>query len=190
MKLWSYIIWCITFIFIWFNTQSIGKSYFVQCILLQIRGSIPLLWEQIVDLSYKPQLRIINHEQMVYFKFMTKLLYICCCCSWGSSLLLLLFLFFVVVILILIIITTSSYIIFIIIVVGREFLSISWILLLYLIIYSWICHLLTVRSCGTPFSWSLTTIWKDNSSRPNWQSKVLFSSHFHFRPDLYYLCMF
>uniref|UniRef100_A0A2N9I274 SAC domain-containing protein n=1 Tax=Fagus sylvatica TaxID=28930 RepID=A0A2N9I274_FAGSY len=30
---------------------------------LQIRGSIPLLWEQIVDLSYKPRLRIINHEQ-------------------------------------------------------------------------------------------------------------------------------
>lgn len=31
--------------------------------LLQVRGSIPLLWEQIVDLSYKPRLRIINHEQ-------------------------------------------------------------------------------------------------------------------------------
>ncbi|XP_044473946.1 phosphoinositide phosphatase SAC8 isoform X1 [Mangifera indica] len=31
--------------------------------LLQIRGSIPLLWEQIVDLSYKPQLKIINHEE-------------------------------------------------------------------------------------------------------------------------------
>ncbi|KAJ7961219.1 Phosphoinositide phosphatase [Quillaja saponaria] len=31
--------------------------------LLQVRGSIPLLWEQIVDLSYKPHLRIINHEQ-------------------------------------------------------------------------------------------------------------------------------
>ncbi|KAL7195027.1 hypothetical protein ACSBR1_035280 [Camellia fascicularis] len=30
---------------------------------LQIRGSIPLLWEQIVDLSYKPQLNIIDHEQ-------------------------------------------------------------------------------------------------------------------------------
>ncbi|KAL5975015.1 hypothetical protein ACLOJK_031691 [Asimina triloba] len=30
---------------------------------LQIRGSIPLLWEQIVDLSYKPQLRIISHEE-------------------------------------------------------------------------------------------------------------------------------
>ncbi|KAJ0979359.1 hypothetical protein J5N97_014833 [Dioscorea zingiberensis] len=29
---------------------------------LQIRGSIPLLWEQIVDLSYKPQLNITNHE--------------------------------------------------------------------------------------------------------------------------------
>ncbi|XP_028760931.1 phosphoinositide phosphatase SAC8 isoform X2 [Neltuma alba] len=31
--------------------------------LLQVRGSIPLLWEQIVDLSYKPHLRIISHEQ-------------------------------------------------------------------------------------------------------------------------------
>jgi hypothetical protein len=30
---------------------------------LQIRGSIPLLWEQIVDLSYKPRLNIIHHEQ-------------------------------------------------------------------------------------------------------------------------------
>ncbi|KAJ4704408.1 Phosphoinositide phosphatase [Melia azedarach] len=32
--------------------------------LLQIRGSIPLLWEQIVDLSYKPQFKIIDHDQM------------------------------------------------------------------------------------------------------------------------------
>uniref|UniRef100_A0A6N2L1N9 SAC domain-containing protein n=1 Tax=Salix viminalis TaxID=40686 RepID=A0A6N2L1N9_SALVM len=31
--------------------------------LLQIRGSIPILWEQIVDLSYRPSLRIISHEQ-------------------------------------------------------------------------------------------------------------------------------
>lgn len=31
--------------------------------ILQIRGSIPLLWEQIVDLSYKPRLKIIHHEQ-------------------------------------------------------------------------------------------------------------------------------
>ncbi|KAL0291662.1 UNVERIFIED_CONTAM: Phosphoinositide phosphatase SAC8 [Sesamum calycinum] len=30
---------------------------------LQVRGSIPLLWEQIVDLSYKPRLNIIHHEQ-------------------------------------------------------------------------------------------------------------------------------
>ncbi|KAK4268583.1 hypothetical protein QN277_025216 [Acacia crassicarpa] len=35
--------------------------------LLQVRGSIPLLWEQIVDLSYKPRLRIISHEQTVPF---------------------------------------------------------------------------------------------------------------------------
>ncbi|KAF9665218.1 hypothetical protein SADUNF_Sadunf16G0099700 [Salix dunnii] len=33
--------------------------------LLQIRGSIPLLWEQIVDLSYRPSLRIISHEQTI-----------------------------------------------------------------------------------------------------------------------------
>ncbi|XP_020578164.1 phosphoinositide phosphatase SAC8 isoform X2 [Phalaenopsis equestris] len=30
---------------------------------LQVRGSIPLLWEQIVDLSYKPRLRIIGHGE-------------------------------------------------------------------------------------------------------------------------------
>lgn len=30
---------------------------------LQVRGSIPLLWEQIVDLSYKPRVNIIHHEQ-------------------------------------------------------------------------------------------------------------------------------
>lgn len=29
---------------------------------LQVRGSIPLLWEQIVDLSYKPRLNLIHHE--------------------------------------------------------------------------------------------------------------------------------
>lgn len=33
--------------------------------LFQIRGSIPILWEQIVDLSYKPRLRIIDHEETV-----------------------------------------------------------------------------------------------------------------------------
>ncbi|XP_075103171.1 phosphoinositide phosphatase SAC8 isoform X1 [Nicotiana tabacum] len=30
---------------------------------LQVRGSIPLLWEQIVDLSYKPRLNIIYHGE-------------------------------------------------------------------------------------------------------------------------------
>lgn len=30
---------------------------------LQVRGSIPLLWEQIVDLSYKPRIKIISHEE-------------------------------------------------------------------------------------------------------------------------------
>lgn len=37
--------------------ESFRSSY------LQIRGSIPLLWEQIVDLSYKPKLNIISHEE-------------------------------------------------------------------------------------------------------------------------------
>ncbi|XP_023637972.1 phosphoinositide phosphatase SAC8 isoform X1 [Capsella rubella] len=31
--------------------------------VLQVRGSIPLLWEQIVDLSYKPRLKINKHEE-------------------------------------------------------------------------------------------------------------------------------
>ncbi|KAL6902313.1 hypothetical protein ACP4OV_005189 [Aristida adscensionis] len=30
---------------------------------IQVRGSIPLLWEQIVDLSYKPRLSVIEHEE-------------------------------------------------------------------------------------------------------------------------------
>lgn len=34
--------------------------------MVQVRGSIPLLWEQIVDLSYKPQLKVINSDQTVY----------------------------------------------------------------------------------------------------------------------------
>nr|KAJ0194558.1 hypothetical protein LSAT_V11C800407630 [Lactuca sativa] len=32
----------------------------------QVRGSIPLLWEQIVDLSYKPRLAVIEHQQSRY----------------------------------------------------------------------------------------------------------------------------
>ncbi|PNT77596.1 hypothetical protein BRADI_1g65571v3 [Brachypodium distachyon] len=31
---------------------------------IQVRGSIPLLWEQIVDLSYKPRPSIIEHDEM------------------------------------------------------------------------------------------------------------------------------
>ncbi|EMS68200.1 Phosphatidylinositide phosphatase SAC1 [Triticum urartu] len=31
---------------------------------MKVRGSIPLLWEQIVDLSYKPRPSIIEHEEM------------------------------------------------------------------------------------------------------------------------------
>jgi hypothetical protein len=29
---------------------------------VQIRGSIPVLWEQIVDLTYKPKIKAINYE--------------------------------------------------------------------------------------------------------------------------------
>ncbi|KAM1798954.1 hypothetical protein TB1_032267 [Malus domestica] len=45
------------------ETEQLVEIEGFQSSLLQIRGSIPLLWEQIVDLSYKPQLRIIDHEQ-------------------------------------------------------------------------------------------------------------------------------
>ncbi|KAM1576488.1 hypothetical protein FF1_032955 [Malus domestica] len=45
------------------ETEQLVEIEGFQSSLLQIRGSIPLPWEQIVDLSYKPQLRIIDHEQ-------------------------------------------------------------------------------------------------------------------------------
>ncbi|KAM1442152.1 hypothetical protein ACFXTO_010168 [Malus domestica] len=45
------------------ETEQLVEIEGFQSSLLQIRGSIPLLWEQIVDLSYKPQLRIITHER-------------------------------------------------------------------------------------------------------------------------------
>ncbi|XP_058002993.1 phosphoinositide phosphatase SAC8 isoform X2 [Hevea brasiliensis] len=45
------------------ETEQLLELEGFKCSLLQVRGSIPLLWEQIVDLSYKPCLRIINHEQ-------------------------------------------------------------------------------------------------------------------------------
>ncbi|KAM2894702.1 hypothetical protein FF1_009908 [Malus domestica] len=45
------------------ETERLVEIEGFQSSLLQIRGSIRLLWEQIVDLRYKPQLRIITHEQ-------------------------------------------------------------------------------------------------------------------------------
>ncbi|XP_065852849.1 phosphoinositide phosphatase SAC8 isoform X2 [Euphorbia lathyris] len=45
------------------ETEQLLELEGLKSSLLQVRGSIPLLWEQIVDLSYKPRLRIINHEQ-------------------------------------------------------------------------------------------------------------------------------
>ncbi|KAM1993993.1 hypothetical protein ACFX16_010258 [Malus domestica] len=45
------------------ETEQLVEIEGFQSSLLQIRGSIRLLWEQIVDLRYKPQLRIITHEQ-------------------------------------------------------------------------------------------------------------------------------
>ncbi|KAM2566886.1 hypothetical protein TB1_009332 [Malus domestica] len=68
------------------STAQEGEAYFMALLktvqstpglYFSIRGSIPLLWEQIVDLSYKRQLRIITHEQTVI-----------CCQIWrdnGSS---------------------------------------------------------------------------------------------------------
>ncbi|XP_042407785.1 phosphoinositide phosphatase SAC8-like isoform X2 [Zingiber officinale] len=47
------------------ETEQILEFEGFRASFLQIRGSIPLLWEQIVDLSYKPQLNIINHDETV-----------------------------------------------------------------------------------------------------------------------------
>ena len=33
--------------------------------LLQVRGSIPLQWEQIVDLTYKPKFELLKSEEAV-----------------------------------------------------------------------------------------------------------------------------
>lgn len=33
----------------------------------QVRGSIPILWEQIVDLSYKPAIKAVDVEETVRF---------------------------------------------------------------------------------------------------------------------------
>ncbi|GAB2209405.1 hypothetical protein Droror1_Dr00026619 [Drosera rotundifolia] len=46
------------------ETEQLLEYEGFRCSFLQIRGSIPLLWEQIVDLSYKPQLNIINLEDL------------------------------------------------------------------------------------------------------------------------------
>ena len=35
--------------------------------LLQVRGSIPLLWDQIVDLTYKPKFELVRLEEAVSF---------------------------------------------------------------------------------------------------------------------------
>lgn len=45
------------------ETEQVLEFEGLRFSFLQVRGSIPLLWEQIVDLSYKPRLNIINHEQ-------------------------------------------------------------------------------------------------------------------------------
>ncbi|KAI5663409.1 hypothetical protein M9H77_22732 [Catharanthus roseus] len=45
------------------ETEQLVELEDLRFSFLQVRGSIPLLWEQIVDLSYKPRLNIINHEQ-------------------------------------------------------------------------------------------------------------------------------
>ncbi|XP_057525303.1 phosphoinositide phosphatase SAC8 isoform X3 [Amaranthus tricolor] len=44
------------------ETEQLLESKDFRSSFLQVRGSIPLLWEQIVDLSYKPRLNIINHQ--------------------------------------------------------------------------------------------------------------------------------
>ncbi|XP_006649907.1 phosphoinositide phosphatase SAC8 isoform X2 [Oryza brachyantha] len=46
------------------ETEQLVEYEGLMSSFIQVRGSIPLLWEQIVDLSYKPCLNIIQHEEM------------------------------------------------------------------------------------------------------------------------------
>ncbi|KAF8683796.1 hypothetical protein HU200_044730 [Digitaria exilis] len=45
------------------ETEQLVEYEGLMSSFIQVRGSIPLLWEQIVDLSYKPRLSIIEHEE-------------------------------------------------------------------------------------------------------------------------------
>ncbi|WVZ06482.1 hypothetical protein V8G54_019828 [Vigna mungo] len=45
------------------ETEQLLETEEFKFSFLQVRGSIPILWEQIVDLSYKPHLRVISHEE-------------------------------------------------------------------------------------------------------------------------------
>ncbi|PKA66909.1 Phosphoinositide phosphatase SAC8 [Apostasia shenzhenica] len=45
------------------ETEQLLEFQGFRASFLQVRGSVPLLWEQIVDLSYKPRLKIINLEE-------------------------------------------------------------------------------------------------------------------------------
>ena len=37
--------------------------------ILQIRGSMPFMWEQVVDLTYKPKFEIVQPEEAVSTNF-------------------------------------------------------------------------------------------------------------------------
>ncbi|OVA02719.1 Synaptojanin [Macleaya cordata] len=45
------------------ETEQLLEAEGFRSSFLLVRGSIPLLWEQIVDLSYKPLIKIITHEE-------------------------------------------------------------------------------------------------------------------------------
>lgn len=45
------------------ETEQLLETKGFKFSFLQVRGSIPLLWEQIVDLSYKPRLNVIDHAE-------------------------------------------------------------------------------------------------------------------------------
>ncbi|MCO5586246.1 hypothetical protein L7F22_040185 [Adiantum nelumboides] len=45
------------------ETEQIIKTNYYVASYVQVRGSIPVLWEQIVDLTYKPQPRLVHVDQ-------------------------------------------------------------------------------------------------------------------------------
>lgn len=59
------------------ESEQIVKLNGFTASFVQVRGSIPFLWEQVVDLTYKPKFQIVKPEEAVSIIHNILLSYIC-----------------------------------------------------------------------------------------------------------------